>query len=227
MEEQKAPKVKNIEVIVAFQNADRGIGFKGEIPWVISADKKRFRKITTEVKEEGKRNAVIMGKETWRSFPVNMRPLTDRLNVILSTDWLKGIDENNPSEIVRVRKNADGIVSKEDLLATRIDTDLDSAIRRCIEDPDVETIFLIGGESIYKQGLELDKEIGGQRCRCTKIHTTEVINKYDDNYTCDRFFPEIDEKIYKKTDETEFEESTTLNKKFGEQWRYVTYARTE
>ncbi|XP_046858824.1 dihydrofolate reductase-like [Xenia sp. Carnegie-2017] len=45
---------------------------------------KYFSRITTDVKHEGKQNAVIMGRKTWESIPTKYRPMAGRLNVILS-----------------------------------------------------------------------------------------------------------------------------------------------
>jgi dihydrofolate reductase len=51
------------------------IGRRGELPWRISSDLKRFKQITM-----GK--PVIMGRKTWESLP--RRPLAGRLNVVIT-----------------------------------------------------------------------------------------------------------------------------------------------
>ena len=51
------------------------IGRKGELPWRISSDLKRFKQITM-----GK--PVIMGRKTWESLP--RRPLAGRLNIVIT-----------------------------------------------------------------------------------------------------------------------------------------------
>lgn len=53
------------------------IGLNSSIPWHIPADLKRFKQLTTG-------HAVVMGRKTWESLPV--RPLPDRLNLIVSKD---------------------------------------------------------------------------------------------------------------------------------------------
>nr|AIA16587.1 Dihydrofolate reductase [uncultured bacterium] len=51
------------------------IGRKGDLPWRISSDLKRFKQITM-----GK--PVIMGRKTWESLP--RRPLAGRLNIVIT-----------------------------------------------------------------------------------------------------------------------------------------------
>lgn len=91
---------------------NRGIGLKGGFPWpMIPKDLKHFARMTSCVKqtasyddylrqaclfnssltesiEEEKSdagvNAIIMGRKTWESIPIDKRPLSNRLNVILT-----------------------------------------------------------------------------------------------------------------------------------------------
>ncbi len=53
------------------------IGAKGDLPWRISSDLKRFKQITM-----GK--PVIMGRKTWESLP--KRPLAGRVNIVITRD---------------------------------------------------------------------------------------------------------------------------------------------
>jgi dihydrofolate reductase len=62
-----------IDLVVAMTN-DYVIGFSNTLPWRLSADLKRFRKITTG-------NAVVMGRRTYESIG---RPLPRRTNVVVS-----------------------------------------------------------------------------------------------------------------------------------------------
>jgi dihydrofolate reductase len=53
------------------------------MPWRLSKDMQYFKNVTSTA-PEGKRNAVIMGRKTWESIPVKFRPLTDRINVVIT-----------------------------------------------------------------------------------------------------------------------------------------------
>jgi dihydrofolate reductase len=45
---------------------------------------KNFKQITTKTTDLAKMNAVIMGRKTWESIPSKYRPLSDRINCILT-----------------------------------------------------------------------------------------------------------------------------------------------
>ena len=62
-----------------------GIGLNGKLPWRLKEDMKLFKRITTTIQnpnDEGKQNAVIMGRKTWESIPNKFRPLPNRINII-------------------------------------------------------------------------------------------------------------------------------------------------
>lgn len=68
------------EIIIIAAVADNGvIGRSNDIPWRISADFKRFRRLTLGY-------PCIMGEATYRSLPDKFRPLPGRENVVLSLD---------------------------------------------------------------------------------------------------------------------------------------------
>lgn len=69
---------RKIAVIAAVSKHNYGIGLKGQLPWKLSADLKRFKKLTTG-------HVVIMGRKTWESIPEKFRPLPNRLNIVLTT----------------------------------------------------------------------------------------------------------------------------------------------
>lgn len=58
-----------------------GIGLHGRIPWRLSSDMKLFRQVTTG---DSNKNVVIMGRKTWHSLPTSVRPLPNRLNIVVS-----------------------------------------------------------------------------------------------------------------------------------------------
>ena len=59
-----------ISMIVAMDE-DGCIGKRGNLPWRISSDLSRFRRLT----EGDGFNAVVMGRKTWDSLPDSFRPL--------------------------------------------------------------------------------------------------------------------------------------------------------
>lgn len=96
---------------------------------------------------------VIMGRKTWESIPQKYRPLPDRTNIILtrSSDY-----------------TADGAV---------VCNSLPSALKAAAEHDEV--VYIIGGESVYKKALELEKV---DRLELTFVEGT---------FECDTFFPEF------------------------------------
>ena len=65
--------------LIICSDRERGIGMhNGEIPFKNSADLKHFKKATTD-------NIVIMGRKTWDAIPIKYRPLSNRINVIISS----------------------------------------------------------------------------------------------------------------------------------------------
>lgn len=61
--------------IIAAMTDARVIGKDNALPWRLSADLQRFKRLTSG-------NAVIMGRKTWESLP--KKPLPDRANIVLS-----------------------------------------------------------------------------------------------------------------------------------------------
>lgn len=72
--------------IIAAVDQKNGLGKEGAIPWVLPSDMKHFKAVTLASAEDGKVNAVIMGRKTWESLPDKWRPLPGRLNVVLTRD---------------------------------------------------------------------------------------------------------------------------------------------
>lgn len=74
--------------MVAAMSLTNGIGKDGGLPWRLKGEMAYFRKVTSHVaedeKRQGVRNAVIMGRKTWASIPPKYRPLADRVNIVIS-----------------------------------------------------------------------------------------------------------------------------------------------
>ncbi len=187
------------EIILAC-DSKRGIGLNGSIPWpTIPEDMKRFKKITT-FNSSDKVNTVIMGRKTWDSLPNNAKPLTKRINCIISRDLKKTstaikneLREIHGKDIIIYERWSDyrhpmhdnHIKSisiqdnKEKLLGNiTIAESLKSAINYFTKKWHKD-IFIIGGGEIYLQTY-YDKD-------CNTIHLTQ----FNEDYKCDTFAPEI------------------------------------
>ena len=71
-------------VLIAAVGADGAIGKGGQLPWHLSEDLKRFRRLTTG-------HAVIMGRKTYDSIG---KPLPKRTNVVVSRagrEWAESV----------------------------------------------------------------------------------------------------------------------------------------
>lgn len=113
----------NITLILA--QAENGvIGNKGQIPWRISEDMKRFKALTM-----GK--PVLMGRKTWESLP--KKPLPGRTNIILTRD---------PNFFSSLQPAQDKVIP-----SSSVDKALEVASQEC------DTVMVIGGAEIYRMLL--------------------------------------------------------------------------
>jgi dihydrofolate reductase len=78
-----------VDSLVPFQivvacTRNLGIGLNGSMPWHLPKDMAYFKKLTSTSGGSETRNAVIMGRKTWESIPAKFRPLSGRVNVVIS-----------------------------------------------------------------------------------------------------------------------------------------------
>lgn len=104
-----------------------GIGYKGQLPWVLQEDLQRFRRITTITKDPAKENVVIMGRKTYESLPI--RPLERRRNIVLSR-------------------------SGQDIRGVETYNTLDAALSVVMRDGSIEHAFVIGGQDLFDEALQ-------------------------------------------------------------------------
>jgi len=123
---------------------------------------------------------VVLGRKTLETFPGG-RPLVQRRNIIMS---------RNPEFTV---KDAEVVHSREELA-------------ELLKDVDTEDIFIIGGESLYREFLPL----------CD----TAIITKINYSYEADAYFPNLD-----KDDEWECVEEGEEQTCFDMEFRFLKYKR--
>ena len=129
---------------------NKGIGKDNKLPWKLNEDLKRFQKLTTG---NGK-NCIIMGRKTWESIK-----------------FLKGRDHLILSKNISIEyKNGKNIVKSFSTI---------NDVLKFIKEKEYEQSWVIGGENILKQFLELNL--------LDRLHLT-FINEY---YDCDVFMPKM------------------------------------
>ena len=114
--------------IIACINQKRVLGNEGKLLYHIGNDLANFKRMTVG-------NVVIMGRKTFESLP-NGAPLKDRVNIIITTDEDYGVDAKFENVYI--------VHSVED------------AIELCDAFFSDKEVFVIGGESIYRQFMEKD-----------------------------------------------------------------------
>ncbi|KAI3984170.1 hypothetical protein MKX01_011124 [Papaver californicum] len=138
-----------------------------KLPWRLPSDLKFFKEVTTGTSDPSKKNAVVMGRKTWESIPMEYRPLAGRLNVVLT------------------RSGSFDIATAENVISC---SSMASALELLAESPyclSIEKVFVIGGGQVLREALNAPG--------CDAIHFTEIEN----NIECDTFIPPVDSALYK------------------------------
>lgn len=123
---------------------------------------------------------VVMGRKTLESFP-NGLPLKNRVNVVITKDKEYNI--------------------KDAIICHSIEEALE-----VLKQYNDEDIYVIGGESIYRQFLPY----------CSVAHVTKINYSYD----ADTYFPNLDE-----MDEWTIEESSDERTYFDLEYEFVKYVK--
>ena len=132
-------------IVAADSNGGIGVSQSNSLPWHLPSDMKHFKEVTTKIpaaKDNMVRfNAVIMGRKTYESIPTQYKPLSNRLNIVIS--------RTVPSDKV---SNFEDVSLDKPLWVSS----LEEAIVLCTSATllrKVYKIFVIGGASIYSQVL--------------------------------------------------------------------------
>lgn len=122
---------RTYQVVVAATRT-MGIGKDGKLPWRLPSDLKFFKDVTMTTSDPAKKNAVIMGRKTWESIPLEHRPLPGRLSVVLT------------------RSGSFDIATAENVLMCG---SLISALELLASSPyclSIERVFVIGGGQVLR-----------------------------------------------------------------------------
>lgn len=157
---------KPFDVMVAYEQTTRGIGFENEIPWSAPSDLQAFRRRTMG-------HVLVMGRKTWDSL--GRAPLPGRFHVIIThrphAYWKDPAMEN-----VAFVASFDHAIRYVDLVTKRIGSWYG------------KSAFVIGGQSVYEQAL--------QHPCCRYVYATELQTMTGKSPPFDRQFPVLDRRRF-------------------------------
>lgn len=171
-----------ISIIACISKANRAIGYQNRLLYHLPSDMVRFRELTTG-------HTIVMGRKTFESLPNGALP--HRRNIVVS----KSLKEIDGAEVYPSLEEALRAAQGDTLPAPKENTGIASP----------EEIFIIGGESIYRQALPAAR----------KLYLTLVDKKPEQ---ADTFFPAIDCSAWEVTEKE-------MRNENGLSFSFLTYIR--
>ena len=145
-----------LSIIACISQTNRAIGYQNRLLYHLPSDMARFRELTTG-------HTIVMGRKTFESLPNGALP--HRRNIIVS----KSLKEIDGGKVYPTLEEALRAAQDNTLSAPKEETGISCP----------EEIFIIGGESIYRQSLPAAR----------KLYLT-IVDKEPEQ--ADTFFPAID-----------------------------------
>jgi dihydrofolate reductase len=182
----------SVKLIVAMCK-NNGIGFDNKIPWRISEDMSYFSKKTSgDYSVDGiKKNAVIMGRNTWESLPKKYKPLPNRFNIVLTrnTKRLQELDHYDTD-----KKDIEYASSLDDAIELcygggEKGENGENSINKIQNESIVNDIWIIGGSSLYREFIDYDPKLS---LRNNIGISSYYITYIDKEYNCDTYFPMLE-----------------------------------
>ena len=130
---------------------DNGIGKDNNLPWRLKSELAYFARLTKTTQDFSKQNAVLMGRKTWQSIPARVRPLRNRLNIVLTSQPKSEISD---SPDVLVCKSFPEALQLVDSLSDKL-----------------ESCWVIGGSSVYEEAM--------RNIRLEKLYVTRILKDFD------------------------------------------------
>ena len=193
----------SVKLIVAMCK-NNGIGIDNKIPWRISEDMSYFSKKTSGdyamMNETIKKNAVVMGRNTWESLPKKYKPLSNRFNIVLTRnvqrlqaldthdmdkkdiEYVSSVDEAMDLCYGRVEKGEKG---EKKVKIEHITTPQFSSCN-------FNDIWIIGGSTLYQEFIHRDLTLGLNVCNNNIGISNYYITYIDKEYECDTYFPMLE-----------------------------------
>ncbi|KAA8652417.1 dihydrofolate reductase [Aspergillus tanneri] len=181
-----------------------GIGHGGALPWPrIKADMSFFARVTTRAPRPDTTNAILMGRKTYDSLPVKLRPLAKRINVVLTRDpinvgrMVRGELENKiASSSISASSGTEQQETQTPTTDAIVETGLETALQTLetkYQGGKLGKIFVIGGAEIYAAALRM----AGSRPLRIVMTNVQKINPQEE-FECDTFFPVDEELVHER-----------------------------
>jgi dihydrofolate reductase len=203
----KASKTFNL---ILTMGVDRGISFRGAIPWSLNGERKHFARMTKTTVDAKKRNVVIMGRNTFADMPdlkrgpFNHGYMYQRLDVPLSFPMRH--------TVVLTLNTEDRTKYPSDV---KLYSELQFALTALEEQPmadQIEKIWVVGGASLFRRAL-LSQD-------CHRIYVTEIL----DPFKCDLFLPEFNKNEFKLVPNDD-DIPECIQEENGVRFRFLVYER--
>ena len=144
------------------------IGLNNDLLCRLPEDMKHFKTLSS-MSASTRKNVVVMGRKTWFSIPVDKRPLSDRINIVITNN--KNLHKLSgcplASKIPLIPYNLD---KNEEKVLFMTFSDFVKIYNKCKPDT-----FVIGGAEIYQLFLN------SKRLKPEIIHLTELLNYKSNN----------------------------------------------
>ena len=198
----------SVKLIVAMCK-NNGIGFNNKIPWRISEDMSYFSKKTSGdyvgVNETIKKNAVIMGRNTWESLPKKYKPLPNRFNIVLTRNPQKlltldhhDMDKKDIGYVSSVDEAIElcygGGEKGEKGERVKKNIKIEHETSRHFSSCKCNDIWIIGGSSVYQEFIHRDRDLTMSINVCNRNNglSSYYITYIDKEYKCDTYFPMLE-----------------------------------
>lgn len=150
--------------IIVACDSEWGIALNGKIPFNDKQDLENFKTITTQGSNDRIHNVVIMGRKTFESLPKSVRPLPNRLNIVITSKVL--ID----GPIVTAKSLNEALKYCKEFASPKTSDDIKL---------NLDGIFVCGGAALYAEAM--------RHPACKRVY----IHRVSGDYKCDVKVPEL------------------------------------
>ena len=141
------------------------------MPWNLKKDLQNLKKITTNPylfnpsSSTKKKNVVIMGRKTYESLPKKVRPMPDRINIVLTHESIGSLAQEKDIHICNSLNSSLQMIEQ-------------------VLKPQVEEVYVLGGARVFEEALhhELCQQVlltqVGLNFQCDTFVSKDILNNF-------------------------------------------------